>query len=326
MFEQHQEPPTGDAGTIPAAGEGVRAPLRRRPVWAALLGRSGVDRRQVMPAGARAGESRQQGGALRTLEGAAAELAHDTVQLGADAVHAAEEVGKHVAHGAARIGVGSLHAAQALRREPFWQAQAMLLTVVILYLSLPTKLVEGPTWLMPAAELLLVAGLWFDRPRRTRAEAARERGIVLALLGLVALSNFASLELLVRYLLRGGKAGGHQLLLSSIVIWLTNVAVFALIFWQLDRGGPDRRARCCEKPPDFLFAQMTDSELVRGWHPTFVDYLYTSFTNATAFSPTDTLPLTSTAKLTDDEPVSRVADHARARGGARGQHPRLATR
>jgi hypothetical protein len=101
----------------------------------------------------------------------------------------------------------------------------------------------------------------------------------------------------VHYLLRGGKAGGHQLLLSAIVIWLTNVVVFALIFWQLDRGGPDRRARRCEQPPDFLFAQMTDAELASDWHPTFIDYLYTSYTNATAFSPTDTLPLTSITKL-----------------------------
>lgn len=215
---------------------------------------------------------------------------HETAEIGLEAVHAAEEVGRHALHGAT-------HAAHVLRREPFWQAQAVLLAAVVLYLSLPTKLVEGPTWLMPAAEMLLVVGLWLDRPRHSRAEAMRDRRVVLGLLGLVAISNFASLELLVHYLLRGGKAGGHQLLLSSIVIWLTNVTVFALIFWQLDRGGPDRRARCDEKPPDFLFAQMTDSELSRGWTPTFVDYLYTSFTNATAFSPTDTLPLTGSVKL-----------------------------
>jgi uncharacterized membrane protein len=214
-----------------------------------------------------------------------------------DALRAAEGAGKHAIDAAIHVAADVARATLTLRREPFWQAQAVLLAAVILYLALPAKLVEGPGWLMPAAELALVVGLWLDRPRHTRAEAARERRIVLTLLGLVAVSNFASLELLVRYLLHGGKAGGHQLLLSSIVIWLTNVAVFALIFWQLDRGGPDRRARHTDKPADFLFAQMTDAELSRDWHPTFVDYLYTSYTNATAFSPTDTLPLTSSAKL-----------------------------
>lgn len=235
--------------------------------------------------------------AIQTIDRAAGQITHETMHAGAEALHAAEEAGKHALHGATRAGGELAHAARTLRREPFWQAQAVLLGTVILYLSLPSKLVEGPGWLMPAAELLLVGGLWLDRPRHSRAEAARERKMVLTLLGLVAVSNFASLELLVHYLLRGGKAGGHQLLLSSIVIWLTNVAVFALIFWQLDRGGPDRRARRDEKPADFLFAQMTDAELARDWHPTFIDYLYTSYTNATAFSPTDTLPLTSSAKL-----------------------------
>lgn len=254
----------------------------------------------TMPAPTREGESGRSG-MVRTMEQTAMHVAHDAAHASAEVLHGAEKAGKHAFESAARAG-GELahvaeHAASALRREPFWQAQAVLCTAVILYLALPSKLVEGPAWLMPVAELLLVGGLWLDRPRRTRCEAARERRIVLALLALVALSNFASLELLVHYLLRGGKAGGHQLLLSSIVIWLTNVAVFALIFWQLDRGGPDRRSRREEKPADFLFAQMTDAELVRDWHPTFIDYLYTSYTNATAFSPTDTLPLTSKAKL-----------------------------
>jgi uncharacterized membrane protein len=81
------------------------------------------------------------------------------------------------------------------------------------------------------------------------------------------------------------------------VIWLTNVAVFALWYWQLDRGGPDRRARGDEDPPDFLFVQMTEPSLARGWMPSFLDYLYTSFTNATAFSPTDTMPLTVRVKM-----------------------------
>jgi uncharacterized membrane protein len=198
---------------------------------------------------------------------------------------------------AVRTAAETRHAAELFRSEPFWQAQAALVGALILYLTLPSKLVVGPGWLMPALELLLVGGLYLDRPRHGRAQARRERVTVLALLALVALANFVSLELLVHYLLKGGKANGHQLILSSVVIWLTNVAVFALWFWQLDGGGPDRRARDDEADTDFLFPQMTEPALASGWRPTFVDYLYVSFTNSTAFSPTDTMPLTGRAKL-----------------------------
>lgn len=190
------------------------------------------------------------------------------------------------------------HAAELLRTEPFWQAQATLVAALILYLTLPSKLTVGPDWLMPALELLLVVGLWVDRPRANREDARRERAIVLVLLAMVAVANVATLELLVHYLLHGGKAGGRPLLLSSIVIWLTNVAVFALWFWQLDRGGPDARARGEETKPDFVFFEMVEPSVADpAWKPSFFDYLYLSFTNSTAFSPTDTMPVTVRAKL-----------------------------
>jgi uncharacterized membrane protein len=208
----------------------------------------------------------------------------------------------------ARLEAGTLHAGGALEHEgaklvrgfcqdPFWQAQAALLGALILYFALPGKLVVGPRWLMPALELALIGGLYLDRPRRGREASRRERGVVLILLAMVAAANLVSLALLVHYLLRGGKAGGHQLLLSSLVIWLTNVAVFALWFWQLDRGGPDRRAQGDDGPPDFLFPQMAEPQLAQTWRPAFLDYLYTAFTNATAFSPTDAMPVSPLAKL-----------------------------
>jgi uncharacterized membrane protein len=217
---------------------------------------------------------------------------------GSAPLHAAEHLGSDARHAAGHLGTEARHAAELLRTEPFWQAQAALVAALILYVTLPTKLILGPTWVMPALELLLVVGLWLDRPRAGRATARRDRTIVLVLLAMVAAANLASLELLVHYLLHGGKAGGRPLILASIVIWLTNVAVFALWFWQLDRGGPDRRSRGDDaRDADFLFVQMTEPTVAPGWLPTFVDYLYLSFTNATAFSPTDTMPLTDRAKL-----------------------------
>src|SRR5712671_990890 len=91
------------------------------------------------------------------------------------------------------------HAASTLRNEPFWQAQAALIGALVLYLTLPSKYIVGPGWLMPAFELLLIGGLWLDRPRHNRAEARRERTIVLVLLAFVALANFTSMELLVHH-------------------------------------------------------------------------------------------------------------------------------
>jgi uncharacterized membrane protein len=218
-------------------------------------------------------------------------------KLGADALHAAERARSEAVHAVERAGSEALHAATVLRREPFWQAQAALVAALILYLTLPSKLVVGPTWLMPGLELLLVVGLWFDRPRASRLQLRRERTTVLVLLGMVAIANFVSLELLVHYLLHGGKAGGRPLILAAVVIWLTNLSVFALWFWQLDGGGPDKRARGHDYEPDFLFPQMTEPRLAGDWHPSFLDYLYLSFTNATAFSPTDAMPLTIRTKM-----------------------------
>jgi hypothetical protein len=88
------------------------------------------------------------------------------------------------------------------------------------------------------------------------------------------------------------------LLLTGGAIWLTNVIVFALWYWELDGGGPPKRLRDPSTPRDFAFVQMTDAEVAApGWQPRFTDYLYVSFTNSSAFSPTDTMPLTRWAKL-----------------------------
>jgi hypothetical protein len=76
------------------------------------------------------------------------------------------------------------------------------------------------------------------------------------------------------------------------------VLIFGIWYWELDRGGPARRLQpaSTDRPPDFLFPQTLDARLARGWRPGFIDYLYTSYTNATAFSPTDTMPLSALAK------------------------------
>jgi uncharacterized membrane protein len=102
----------------------------------------------------------------------------------------------------------------------------------------------------------------------------------------------------VASLVKGSAHSGGQLLLEALTVWGTNVITFGLWYWALDRGGPVRRMRPDPPPPDFQFPQQENPQLAEpGWHPRLVDYMYVSFTNAVAFSPTDVMPLTRRAKL-----------------------------
>jgi uncharacterized membrane protein len=128
---------------------------------------------------------------------------------------------------------------------------------------------------------------------------AATRVLALSLLGVTVAANGASLLLLIRELVgRHQHLSGRELLAGALTVWLSNLIVFALWYWELDRGGPRRREFDGGRTPDFLFPQMTDAkELMPDWQPAFSDYLYTSSTNATAFSPTDTMPISGWAKL-----------------------------
>lgn len=188
----------------------------------------------------------------------------------------------------------------ASETEPFWPAQLAAAGALALYVTLPHALIMGPRWLVPGVEGVLLLGLMITTPTRHHTQSPRLRALVVSLLGLVSLTTLISLILLARFLLDGSHARGHALLFAGLVLWLTNILIFGIWYWELDRGGPARRAApdlpgACA---DFLFPQMTQPELApAGWRAGFVDYLYTSYTNATAFSPTDTLPLTPLAKL-----------------------------
>jgi uncharacterized membrane protein len=181
--------------------------------------------------------------------------------------------------------------------EPFWPAQATILAAIVLQLSLPDRLTVGPAWLMPALEGMLLVGMFFATPRELEFEHPRRRRVALGMIAFVTAANIYSLTALSKYLLHHNVSHGDELLRSGVVIWLTNFLIFGLWYWELDRGGPGKRAAGHDSPPDFLFPQMSDDTIEpRDWRPRFIDYLYTSLTNATAFSPTDTMPLTPMAK------------------------------
>jgi uncharacterized membrane protein len=181
--------------------------------------------------------------------------------------------------------------------EPFWPAQATVLTAIGLQLLLPPRLTVGPTWLIPALEAALFIGLFMATPRQLEREHTRRRRIALAMTAFVSAANIFSLAALTHLLLHKGTSNARELIISGMLIWLTNFLIFALWYWELDRGGPGKRAAGHDEAPDFLFPQMSDDRIEpRDWRPKFIDYLYVSLTNATAFSPTDTMPLTPMAK------------------------------
>lgn len=181
--------------------------------------------------------------------------------------------------------------------EPFWPAQLTVLVAIGLQVALPQRLTVGPTWLIPVLEGALLLGLAVATPRQLEGEHPLRRGLAIGLTALVSLANITSLVLLSHFLLHHGSINGRELIISGMLIWLTNFLIFGLWYWETDRGGPGKRAAGHDQAPDFLFPQMSDDAIEpRNWRPRFFDYLYVSLTNATAFSPTDTMPLSAMAK------------------------------
>jgi uncharacterized membrane protein len=183
------------------------------------------------------------------------------------------------------------------RRESRLPAAIAILVVAVLYPLIPSQLSLGPAILFPIVAVLGVLPLTIADA--LGLEHPWQRPLALTLLGLTAAANGTSIALLVRELIaRNSDMSGRQLLAGALTVWVANVIVFALWYWELDRGGPRQREADGGDTPDFLFPQMTDAkDIMPGWQPAFSDYLYTSSTNATAFSPTDTMPITGWAKL-----------------------------
>lgn len=184
-----------------------------------------------------------------------------------------------------------------------------VVVAIVVYALLPDPLLFTHRLATPVVELLLLVALVVTNPRRMTRETRWSRWASIGLAGLMILTNMASLGLLVSSL-AGGASSGSNLLLGAMQIWVTNVIGFGLLFWELDRGGPVARhrvERAKMQSADWRFSQdENDGAVIEvsrtssesgGWIPNFVDYLYVSLTNSSAFSPTDTMPLTSRAKM-----------------------------
>jgi len=178
-----------------------------------------------------------------------------------------------------------------INRKELWIAELTLLVAAGLQLTISDKLRIGPKYLVAVMLILLIFAITFTAPRRHIGNAKYHLTLSLILIALVSLANAGELALLVRALIDNGDIPGKSLLSGALAIFLTNIIVFGLWYWELDSPGLSGRHK--RRTDDFQFPQSSRT----GWNPRFFDYLYLSITNSTAFSPTDTMPLTHAAKL-----------------------------
>lgn len=186
------------------------------------------------------------------------------------------------------------------RGEPRWSVSVAIIVAIALQYVLPATLTPRPRWLLPVLELAVLIALFIANPGRIDRRSRSIRSATITLIVLASIANASSAARLAWTIIDGRDGQDATALLgTAAAIWVTNVIVFSLWYWELDRGGPAARAHGVHQRPDLVFAQMMSPEIAGSdWEPTYTDYLYLSFTNATAFSPTDTMPFVGWAKLT----------------------------
>jgi hypothetical protein len=175
-----------------------------------------------------------------------------------------------------------------------------LLIAMTLPFLLPASFSLGPQWIIPAVEGLLLVALILTDPGRIDRRSSFARALSIGLVGILVVGAAGVTVRLVVDLIRGGPETNSpgQLLRVGSVVWLYVIITFSFLYWELDGGGPERRAHATPGFPDFAFPEHLNSHVAKpGWRPEFFDYLYLGFTNGTAFSPTDVMPLARWAKL-----------------------------
>lgn len=186
--------------------------------------------------------------------------------------------------------------------EPIWHLQLTVLVAIILQLALPSRyyvINMDSRWILIAAEILLLVALSFTTPKQPIFRSISRRINVFLLIGAIGATNLYALARVSDKLLSFGQVvDGRELILSALNIYVTNVIIFALLYWEMDGGGPGQRLKAAPHEQDFLFPQDQNQDYKHPhWQPTFIDYLYLSSTNSMAFSPTDTMPMSRRAKL-----------------------------
>jgi len=188
--------------------------------------------------------------------------------------------------------------------ESRWPPVAAIVAFFTLNVSLrawlPGQAAVRVPWLLPAIEGVLIAVLLVGDPANLVRHRRWARPLLVTLVIVLVLAALWSTGILIYDLIKGIGVSqkASELLASGALVWLGNNLAFAMLYWLMDSGGPIARTRL-ETPVDFAFTQHMSPELAPpGWRPVFLDYLHLGFTNATAFSPTDVMPLTLRAKYT----------------------------
>jgi len=214
-----------------------------------------------------------------------------------------EQFVRRAEHIAGQIGQDAGHHVPSWLRpgapESRLPAVLAIVAAIALQRAIPAPYTVVPRWPLIALEILLLLVLIAINPIRMSRRTTVGKWASIGLTAAITADNTASAVVLDYRILTGQVSNDPKMLLGSgAAIFITNVIAFGIWYWELDRGGPFARQDGDQPYPDFLFPQMSDPANAKpGWHPTFVDYLYVSFTNVVAFSPTDTMPVSRWAKL-----------------------------
>jgi hypothetical protein len=183
--------------------------------------------------------------------------------------------------------------------DPIWQLQFGVVIIMILQYFTNSSFLPYDKFIIITFEAIVLFALAVVTSDGYHRVSTSRRLLAMILITVVAAINIFSLIFLVQALLFGDTSAidGHDLLLNGMTIYITNIFMFALLYWEMDGGGPDRRV-ASDKERDFIFPQMIHTGIARGnWLPGFTDYLYLSTTNVTNFASADTVPISHRAKL-----------------------------
>jgi hypothetical protein len=185
--------------------------------------------------------------------------------------------------------------------ESRWPMAGAVVAAMVLTILLPDAVRAGPWWLVPLVEGVLLIALIAGDPGTIDRRSRELRALSIVLVSVLVLGALWATGLLIDDLIHGGSAtnSASDLLEAGSIVWLSNNIAFALLYWELDGGGAAARAHDLPVHADLAFPQQLNPRIApANWRPRFIDYLYLGFTNATAFSPTDVMPLAPWAKIT----------------------------
>jgi len=190
---------------------------------------------------------------------------------------------------------------QAPDFEPRWPVALAIVAAMLLLAVLPKHIRLLPVWVafvIGVAVLSPIGVVWLTSANARWLRV--ERMVTLIFFAVVTFLNIGNLGNMIQAMVnRSRETSGLLLLESSVALWVTNILTFSLLYWQMDRGGPEARVKAAGTRPDWLFPQegAPAGDVPQGWKASFVDYLFLSYSTATAFSTTDVMPLTSRAKM-----------------------------